>query len=78
MYIFIGSLIKLRTSQTLWTKPQVQRYSDDNFYAFTRDNILALFTNTKNDVYRTITYHQYSENSKLCNIFNSGDCVYVR
>lgn len=78
MFRFIGNLVKLRISQTLWTKPQVQRYSDDNFYAFTRDNILALFTNTNNDVYRTITYHQFIENSKLCNLFNSQDCVYVR
>jgi alpha-amylase len=79
MYKFIKTIVNLRKSQNLWSKPQIQRYSDDNFYAFTRDNILALFTNTDNDIYRTITYHSYPENTKLCNIFDkNGDCIYVR
>jgi alpha-amylase len=79
MYKYIRSLVTFRINQSLWTKPQVQRYSDDNFYAFTRGNILALFTNTDNFLQRTITYHSFSEGTKLCNIFDlSGDCVYVR
>jgi alpha-amylase len=79
MYKYIRTLVTFRINQSLWTKPQVQRYSDDNFYAFTRGNILALFTNTDNFLQRTITYHSFSEGTKLCNILDmSGDCVYVR
>ena len=68
----------MRISQKLWTKPQIQRYADDNFYAFTRDNVLGLFTNTDKFISRTITYHSFKENTKLCNVFNRDDCVYVR
>ena len=79
MYKFIKTLVKFRIDQKLWTKPQVQRYADDNFYAFTRGNMLALFTNSDNFLQRTITYHSFPEGTKLCNIFDpSGDCVYVR
>ncbi len=79
MYKFIQTLVAFRKNQFLWSKTQIQRYADDSFYAFTRDNMLALFTNTDNYLKRSITYHSYIEGTKLCNIFNiSGDCVYVR
>ena len=74
MYNFVKTLATLRKVTSLWTKKQVQRYADDNFYAFTRDIILALFTNTDDEIYRTIDYHSYTEGTKL---FNSGDCVNV-
>ncbi len=78
MYKFISMLVKLRINEQLWNKKQVQRYADDNFYAFTRQNVMALFTNVDGDVYRSITYMDYKEGDKLCNVFNEGDCVYVR
>jgi alpha-amylase len=78
LYMFTHTLVNFRLSQNLWTKPQIQRYADDNFYAFTRDNVLAMFTNTDNFIARTITYHSYKENTKLCNLFKRDDCVYVR
>lgn len=78
MYNFIKKLVTLRREQELWNKPQIQRYSDENFYAFTRDNILALFTNSDTFLNRSITYHSFSEGTKLCNIFDmTGDCIYV-
>lgn len=40
--------------------------------------MLALFTNTDNFISRTITYHSYPENTRLCNLFNRDDCVFVR
>lgn len=79
MYKFVSTLVKLRTSQRLWEKKQVQRFADDHFYAFTRGNILALFTNTDQYIQRTITYHEFSEGTKLCNVFDpTGDCIYIR
>ena len=77
MYNFIKILVNTRRNLNLWTKQQVQRYAADNFYAFTRDNLLALFTNTDNYIVTTITYHSYPEGAKLCNVLDTGDCVYV-
>jgi alpha-amylase len=77
MYQFIKVLVHLRTGAQLWSKPQVQRYADDHFYAFTRDNVLALFTNTDDNISRTITYHSFTEGTKLCNVLDTNDCIYV-
>jgi hypothetical protein len=54
----------------------VQRYAGDNFYAFTRGDVLACFTNT-NSLQRSITYHEFSEGTMLCNVLYDGDCVTV-
>ena len=37
---------------------------------------MACFTNS-NSVERPITYHDYKEGDKLCNILSDGDCVTV-
>ena len=60
----------------IWNYEIVQRYADDNFYAFTRGNVLACFSNTYS-LSRTITYHEFSEGTKLCNVLYDGDCVTV-
>ena len=76
MYRILGVTNKLRKSKSIWNKEIVQRYADDNFYAFTRGDVLACFTNTK-ALTRTITYHSFSEGDTLCNALYDGDCVTV-
>lgn len=76
MYIMLGKLNKLRKDVNIWNLSTVQRYADDNFYAFTRGNVLACFTNTYG-ISRTITYHEFNNGDKLCNVLDSNDCVYV-
>ena len=55
----------------------MQRFADDNFYAFTRGDILACFTNNNNSLERNITYHSFSEGTVLCNALYDGDCVTI-
>ena len=57
----------MRKEQKIWDKTIVQRYADDNFYAFTRGNMLACFTNVQS-LQRTITYHEFNNGDKLCNV----------
>ena len=76
MYRILGATNKLRKSKSIWNKEIVQRYADDNFYAFTRGDVLACFTNT-NSLQRSITYHEFSEGTMLCNVLYDGDCVTV-
>lgn len=52
--------------------PQVQRYSDDSFYAFTRGTTFVALTNAGSNsgtLMRTITYHPYKEGTKLCEMY---------
>ena len=67
LYRLLGVTNNLRTSKSIWNYDIIQRYSDDNFYAFTRGDVLACFTNT-NSLTRYITYHSFSEGDKLCNV----------
>ena len=76
LYQFLGKTNKLRKQVKIWNFAIIQRYADDNFYAFTRGNVLACFTNV-NSLQRTITYHPFNRGDKLCNILYDGDCVTV-
>ena len=76
LYQIIGKVNALRKKVSIWNLEIVQRYADTNFYAFTRGNILACFTNI-NSLEREITYHDFKEGDKLCNILYDNDCVYV-
>ena len=78
LYRILGIVNKYRKDINIWDLDIVQRYADDNFYAFTRgDLFLACFSNS--DYFtRTITYHKFKDGDKLCNILYDGDCVSVR
>ena len=66
----------MRNKVQIWNLEIVQRYADDNFYAFTRGNVLACFSNVKS-AQRTLDYHGFKNGDKLCNILYTGDCVTV-
>ena len=76
LYQFLGKTNKLRKQVKIWNFAITQRYADNNFYAFSRGNVLACFTNV-NSLQRTITYHPFNRGDKLCNILYDGDCVTV-
>jgi len=77
LYKILGKVNEIRKKESIWDKTIVQRYADDNFYSFSRGNVLTCFTNV-NSLQRTITYHEFQEGDKLCNILSDGDCVYVQ
>ena len=54
----------------------MQRYSSDHFYAFTRGNVLACFSNNDGGNY-DITYHEFDNGDKLCNILLDDDCIII-
>ena len=76
LYQLIGKTNRLRKSYEIWKYPIIQRYADNNFYAFTRGKVLACFTNVQS-LQRTIDYHGFNEGDKLCNILYDGDCITV-
>jgi len=78
IYNFLKIINKFRKETKFYVHEQIQRFSDNNFYAFTRGEYLFAFTNTYEYQERTIHYHPYTEGTKLCNIFHENDCVEVK
>ena len=76
LYIILSKVHSLRKKVSIWNLGIIQRYADDNFYAFTRGDILACFTNA-NGIQRSITYHDFKDGDKLCNVIADNDCVSV-
>ena len=77
VYKMLKKIHDMRKKQNIFDENTVQRYADDNFYAFTRGKkLLACFTN-QYGISRTITYHEFSEGQRLCNALDTNDCVQV-
>lgn len=68
MYRFLSQAIAFRKKVQVWNYPQVQRYSTDGFYAFTRGKTFVALTNQESYISEPITYHDYSDGTKLCDL----------
>lgn len=80
LYTFLQTLINARKKYTVWTQPQVQRYSADHFYAFSRGPVLVCLTNSNgqgSDVSVKLTYLPWTEGQTACNVADSSDCITV-
>jgi alpha-amylase len=81
LYKFLKTTIAARKNNKVWNYRAVERWQDDQLYAFTRGETLVVLTNVGgngSDVERTITYHPYKVGQKLCNIYYpKEDCVTV-
>ena len=63
LFQFIANMTKFRNKQSLSDRPQVERYVDDQFFAFTRGLAFIATSNLGNGgrLSRTITYHPYDD-----------------
>jgi alpha-amylase len=77
IYRKIKTINNFRKSSEFYKYDQVQRYSDDEVYAFSRGDYFFAFTNSRDSQARTINYHSYPDGTVLCNIFHRDDCVEV-
>jgi len=80
LYTYIKTVINYKKTAKIYNESQVQRYADNNFYAFTRGTTLVALTNggtNQASITRTITYHPYTDGTKLCNLFYPTDCITV-
>jgi len=78
IYQFLKILNNFRKETQFYKHDQIQRYSDDSFYAFTRGEYFFAFTNSLDYQSKTITYHPYPDGTVLCNIFHREDCIEVK
>jgi len=79
MYILIGQINAARKKFQIWNQPQVERYVDNEFYAYSRGKFLVCITNkVSGTVQKFISYHPFSNGEKICNIFYpTTDCTVV-
>ena len=76
LYKILGKVHALRKKIKIWDYDLVQRYADEVFYSFSRGPVLACFT-ISHGIKRTITYHNFNNGDKLCNLLDESDCVTV-
>ena len=75
----LASIHKIRKTTKYYLQPQIERYVDDSFYAFSRGSVVFAFTNQPDNTQsRSVSYHPYSEGQTVCNVLYSGDCVKIK
>eukprot|EP00343_Euplotes_focardii_P004097 CAMPEP_0205815078 /NCGR_PEP_ID=MMETSP0205-20121125/20537_1 /ASSEMBLY_ACC=CAM_ASM_000278 /TAXON_ID=36767 /ORGANISM="Euplotes focardii, Strain TN1" /LENGTH=393 /DNA_ID=CAMNT_0053100407 /DNA_START=138 /DNA_END=1316 /DNA_ORIENTATION=- len=79
MYNFISQMVHARKNFKVWEAQQVERFVNDEIYAFSRGEVLVITTNEDKKTEVTITYipETYSEGETLVNIFDESDTVTV-
>lgn len=82
LYQFLASLVFTRKAHQVWAYDQVQRYSSDKFYSFSRGATLVCLTNSGGaDVTVSMSYlpSEYKEGTTVCNALNASgsDCATV-
>lgn len=78
-YQLIAKVNAQRKASKIWNSEQVERYVDDNFFAFSRGEFLVALTNSGSSQERTVTYHPFTEGEEVCNIFYpTTDCQTVK
>ena len=79
IYEYLAKVIHIRKANLIYNEEQVERLSDDTFYAFSRGDLFVAFTNTLDTQTREISNYGYSDSSVLCNLLVEGDddCVVV-
>lgn len=79
MYQFIAKINSARKRFQIWNSPQVERYVDNQFFAYSRGKLFVALTNqVGGTVQRFISYHPFSNGEVICNIFYPDtDCITV-
>jgi alpha-amylase len=77
LYQYVKTTVEARKRNRVWENQQLEKWVDDNFYAFARGNLLVLTINTDNDQSRSIPV-TWGEGTRMCNIYDGGDCVQVQ
>ena len=76
-YIAIKIANEIRKKHQLWNKDFVERYISQEFFAFTRGNVvLVCISNTNVGV--TLYPRIWGDGTKVCDALNPSDCLVVR
>lgn len=76
LYQFVKAGVSARKRNQVWNHPQLEKWVDDNFYAFARGNLFVATTNQEGYQNRNIPV-EWGNGTRLCNIFDGNDCLNV-
>lgn len=76
LYQWIKKAVNTRKTAKVWEHAHVERWIDDDLYAFTRGDLLVAMTRGGYQE-RDIDYHEFNEGDVLCDQIDEGDCVTV-
>lgn len=78
LYQIIKKVNDQRKKSQIWNEQWIERYHEQNFYAFSRGKFLVALTNSNNTQHFKVTYHPFTEGETVCNIFYpETDCQQV-
>jgi alpha-amylase len=77
LYQMMKIVNEVRKKEKIYYKVFVQRYVDDNIYAFTRGNVLIVVTNTNKKIEAKINNHRFKIGDIYCNALLKEDCIIV-
>lgn len=78
MYQRVKKMNDARREHKTWESPYVERYVADNFFAFSRGDVLIATTNdSNNEIKYSVTYNPFSAGDRVCNIFYDSDCLTI-
>ena len=66
-------MLETRKAHKIWEHEYVERYASDNFFAFSRGELLVVLTNTEDSVSNHIGYLPFKEGDVLYNVFNEAE-----
>jgi alpha-amylase len=69
IYQYVAKINKARKTAQVWNHPYVERYVLDNFFAFSKGDMLVLTTNTATTLNIQMPYLPYAVGTEVCNIF---------
>ena len=80
MYEYIKTINAARKKMQIWNYDQVERYADNEIFAYSRGKMFVATTNkVDRTVKKTITYHPYSVGDVICDVFwPTQDCITVK
>jgi len=79
MYNYVAKINQARKSSKVWEHEYVERYVSDNFFAFSKGDMLVMTTNSHSTVDLQVTYLPYEDGTEVCNIFwAETDCQTVK
>lgn len=77
LYVLISKSNKIRKGKKIWETELKIVGSDENYFAFTRGDVLVVLTNGEPYGPITISEHEFKEGDEICNIFIEGECITI-
>ena len=69
IYQYVAKINGARKAAAIWDHPYVERYVTDNFFAFSKGDMLVMTTNHWDTVDIDMPYLPYADGTVVCNIF---------